>query len=567
MESDEEDQETETEGDTVETPEIQKERLIHAYLTMDNENEQEKQKEPETNKGIIGTPEEQKERLLHAYLTSTMEKEEQNNRRELLHMYSKRTMDNDEVQTEQDETDTYLRTSMEEVQEPSTWEEYDEEEPLEEYDKDEPFEENDDEGKWTTQFSYPTEEEENALFIAFMTGTVEDQKKWINAKMNLARATINEETRRREKEILDRIIPTGIVDLDEAFEEEDEEETDDLFECQPYDLTEDQEEDFTDEFIDKDKEDEDIQLLESLTVSYRNHEKQDEETTHPLSSTSEFDDQLIGTRHFTEPDKCWRYDNEHIKDEDKWEMGKTNRMLSEPTAIFSSPYSPTTSQIKINEIFQNQKSDYQTVETKEEQDTENTRRSRDNDLFTEPEDCTSWVTRTKYEGLLKPENQLQANLMKLYGIDKWPTPAMTTEVKSFLGFGNVDKGFIQNNWTLTKPLKELLETDETFRAKKNEQDDNDMTMLPEDSFPNSLNHRFDDERTFVIDDEQSDPIKSLSVHGLKTLRNHFSKVAAATSVNDIIAVNIINMDLRKWITMARIVNDTINLLSGMRPNI
>src|ERR1700678_2870463 len=203
MESDEEDQETETEGDTVETPEIQKERLIHAYATMDNENEQEKQKEPETDEGIIGTPKEQKERLIHAYLTSTMEKEEnereeQNNRRELLHMYSKRTMDNDEEQTEQDKTDTYLRTSMEEEQKPLTWEEYNKEEPLEEYEEDESFKENDDEGKWTTQFSYPTEEEENALFIAFMTGNVEDQKTWINAKMNLARATAHDQRRNQD---------------------------------------------------------------------------------------------------------------------------------------------------------------------------------------------------------------------------------------------------------------------------------------------------------------------------------------------------------------------------------
>src|SRR6202522_4258050 len=172
-------------------------------------------------------------------------------------------MENDKEQTEQDETDTYLRTSMEEEQEPSTWEEYGEEEPLEGYDKDETFEENDDEGKWTTKFSYPTEEEENTLFIAFMTGNVEDQKTWINAKMNLARATTDEETRKREKEILDRIIPTEIMDLDEPFEEEDEEETDDLSECQPYDLTEDHEEDFTDEFIDKEEEDKDIQSSES----------------------------------------------------------------------------------------------------------------------------------------------------------------------------------------------------------------------------------------------------------------------------------------------------------------
>src|SRR5271168_3520507 len=132
--------------------------FIHAYLTMDNEDEQVNHKETETDEGIIGTPEEQKERLLHAYLTMEKERNEQeepNRRRELIHAYSKQTMDNDKEQTEQDETDTYLRTSMEEEQEPSTWEEYDEEEPLEGNDKDEPFEENDDEGKWTTQFSYP----------------------------------------------------------------------------------------------------------------------------------------------------------------------------------------------------------------------------------------------------------------------------------------------------------------------------------------------------------------------------------------------------------------------------
>jgi hypothetical protein len=162
------------------------------------------------------------------------EREEQNDRRELLHAYSKHTMDNYDEQTEQDETDTdtYLKTSTEEERKPSTQEEYDE---------DKPFEENN-EGKWTTQFSYPTEEEENTLFIVFMTGNVEDQKTWINTKMNLARTQTNKETKRREEEILDRIIPTKIVDLDKVFEEEeDEEEMDDFSECRTYD----QEDDFS----------------------------------------------------------------------------------------------------------------------------------------------------------------------------------------------------------------------------------------------------------------------------------------------------------------------------------
>src|ERR1700678_305463 len=130
-------------------------------------------------------------------------------------------MDNDEERTDQDEIEMNLRTSTEEEQKPSTWEEFDEDEPFKKYDKDEPFKENVDEGKWTTQFSYPTEEEENALFLAFMTGNVEDQKTWINAKMNLTRTETNEKIRRREEEILDRIIPIGIMDLDRAFEEED----------------------------------------------------------------------------------------------------------------------------------------------------------------------------------------------------------------------------------------------------------------------------------------------------------------------------------------------------------
>src|SRR5271168_2613315 len=266
---------------------------------MDNEDEQVNHEETETDKGIIGTPEEQKERLIHAYLT----------------------MDNDKEQTEQDETDTYLRTSMEEEQEPSTWEE-----PFEENDAEESSKVNDDEGKWMTQFSYPTEEEENALFIVFMTRNVEDQKKWINAKMNLVKTTTDEETRRREKEILDRIIPTEIMDLNEPFEEEDEEETDDLSKCRPYDLTIDQEEDFAwkdyqvypsslskqekpDEFINEDIEEEDIQSLEPLNIFYRNHRRQDEETVNSL--TAEPDGQPDKARYFSEPDKCWGYDNEH----------------------------------------------------------------------------------------------------------------------------------------------------------------------------------------------------------------------------------------------------------------
>src|ERR1700678_2890426 len=115
------------------------------------------------------------------------------------------------------------------------------------------------------------------------------------------------------------------------------------------------------------------------------------------------------------------------------------------------------------------------------------------------------------------------NPMKLDGINIWPTPAMTTKVKSFLGLGNIDKGFILDNWTLTEPLKDLFEMDETFQEKKNKQDNLDTIILTEDPFLDLLDHRFDDERSLENDDKQFDPIKTLSVHEPRTLHNHFLK--------------------------------------------
>src|SRR5271168_5619578 len=105
------------------------------------------------------------------------------------------------------------------------------------------------------------------------------------------------------------------------------------------------------------------------------------------------------------------------------------------------------------------------------------------------------------------------------------------------------------------PGTKMIQSDALSRwpdhGEGSEQDNDDMIMLPEGLFLNLLDREFDDERTFENDDEQTDPIKSLSVHGLKSLRNHFSKDTAATSVNNVIAVNVRNTNLQKWITMAQ----------------
>ena len=158
------------------------------------------------------------------------------------------------------------------------------------------------------------------------------------------------------------------MNLDESFGEEDEEETDDLSECRTYDQEDDfspmnhgiysllfSEEEKPDKFIDEHQEEEDAQPSKSLITSYRDHRRQDKETVYSLSS--ELDNQLIGAKYFTEQDACWGYDDEHIRDKDKWEMTKTNQGLFEPLVISSSPHSPTTSQTNTDEIFLNQKNE------------------------------------------------------------------------------------------------------------------------------------------------------------------------------------------------------------------
>jgi hypothetical protein len=45
-------------------------------------------------------------------------------------------------------------------------------------------------------------------------------------------------------------------------------------------------------------------------------------------------------------------------------------------------------------------------------------------------------------------------------------------------------------------------------------------------------------------EDTPDAIKSLSIHGLKTLHNHFLNNTMAISVNDI-TINVMDMDLQK----------------------
>src|ERR1700678_1768172 len=90
--------------------------------------------------------------------------------------------------------------------------------------------------------------------------------------------------------------------------------------------------------------------------------------------------------------------------------------------IFLSILSNNISQTMIEEIFQDKQNELRIIVNRDydiqmkEEDTEDTRsvprRTRDNDLFTEPKGYASWVTRTECEGLLSTEYTLQTQQMK-----------------------------------------------------------------------------------------------------------------------------------------------------------
>src|SRR5271168_1171176 len=103
-----------------------------------------------------------------------------------------------------------------------------------------------------------------------------------------------------------------------------------------------------------------------------------------------------------------------------------------------------------------------------------------------------------------------------------------------------------------------------------------MVLSPDNLFINLLEHNMvNPMRILAIndtndEDDVPDAIKSLSIHGLKTLLNHFSNDTRAISVNDVI-INVLDMDLQKRIATAQEmdipVKRKMDILSRKSPNI
>ena len=86
----------------------------------------------------------------------------------------------------------------------------------------------------------------------------------------------------------------------------------------------------------------------------------------------------------------------------------------------------------------------------------------ENDLYLKPGKCEFCKTRIEYLGLIIKEGKMSMDPGKLNSIQEWPVPKNVKQVRSWLGFGNFYRKFIQGFSHLAQPLNQLLKKDQPF---------------------------------------------------------------------------------------------------------
>lgn len=203
-----------------------------------------------------------------------------------------------------------------------------------------------------------------------------------------------------------------------------------------------------------------------LIQDYRKLNEVTVKNRYPLPLISELVDKLRGAKYFTKFDVRWGYHNVRIKEGDNWKAAfVTNRGLYKPKVMyFGLTNSPATFQSLMNHIFRDLiaagvvavylvfKKD---LKRHREVVEEVLRRLREHDLYLKPKKCEFERLEVEYLGLIISENQTRMDLVKVKGIQEWPTPKNASGVRQFRGFANFYQRFIQDFGKICKPLDRL----------------------------------------------------------------------------------------------------------------
>jgi hypothetical protein len=126
---------------------------------------------------------------------------------------------------------------------------------------------------------------------------------------------------------------------------------------------------------------------------------------------------------------------------------------------------------------------------------------RNNDLFLKPEKCHFHKEEVEYLGIIVGRGQVKMDPVKVQGIADWPILTNLRELRSFLGFRNYYKDFIQAYSQITRLLHNLTKKDVTWNW--DESAHNTFTVLKEmfTSYPVLRNP--DPDKHYILDTDTS----------------------------------------------------------------
>jgi hypothetical protein len=201
---------------------------------------------------------------------------------------------------------------------------------------------------------------------------------------------------------------------------------------------------------------------------------------YPLPLIAQLISDLSGAHIFSKVDVRQGYNNVQIKKGDEWKAAfKTKFGHWEPLVMFFGlTNSPSTFQEMMNVIYK------EVIEKHERRGTiiqiymddiaiattgtlqdhidavcDVLRVAEQNDLYFKLSKCTFHASSIDYLGVIIEKGMTCMDPVKIAGIKNWPIPTKVKDVRSFLGFCNFYRPFIQGFAHLARPLNELMRKD------------------------------------------------------------------------------------------------------------
>jgi hypothetical protein len=212
-------------------------------------------------------------------------------------------------------------------------------------------------------------------------------------------------------------------------------------------------------------------------MDYRRLNEQTVRDSYPLPLITDMMAKIKKSKIFTKLDVRWGYNNVRIKEGDEHKAAFiTNRGLFEPLVMyFGLTNSPATFQALMNRIFEDLINKDVTIvimddvlictETMEQHRKvvrEVLKRFKENDLYLKAEKCVFEAKEVKFMGMIVREGEVSMDPAKVQAVQEWPEPKNVTAVRSFLGFCNFYRAFINRFSDLAAPLVNLTKKNVKF---------------------------------------------------------------------------------------------------------